>query len=179
MRYRPGPGRCRCCAQGLEAEWRSTELRRLCLDGFRGSLARRTLQSAMNVGEFREKGVQCIQDAVKLDEAGKFAEAVKRYQEGVEQLIAFIRCESGNAPILGRHQPLLSAPHTPPRVFCADANLRPGRRLGGDGLGASQPRRHELAGAGDFGEHAPTPSESAHAYPGPGRGLCPRRSSSL
>ena len=51
----------------------------------------------MNVGEFREKGVACIQDAVKLDEAGKFAEAVKRYQEGVEQLIAFIRCESGNA----------------------------------------------------------------------------------
>lgn len=70
-----------------------------------------THSAAMNVGEFREKGVACIQDAVKLDEAGKFAEAVKRYQEGVEQLIAFIRCERQTGRRRPPRQRRAPAPH--------------------------------------------------------------------
>jgi hypothetical protein len=52
----------------------------------------------MNVGEFRDKGITMIKEAVELDEKEDYKSAIKRYEAGVEQLIFYIKCEWGGRP---------------------------------------------------------------------------------
>lgn len=51
----------------------------------------------MDVGRFRDKGMELLTEGNALDNSGSYAEAISKYEQGIEQILFYIRCESTRA----------------------------------------------------------------------------------
>jgi hypothetical protein len=47
----------------------------------------------MDVGRFRDKGMKLLQEGNQLDDDGKYKEAIVKYEQGIAQIVFYIRCE--------------------------------------------------------------------------------------